>query len=141
MKTWEEFEKWLNSGNIPKQLESLKDIPLFDNWLHQIRQATGVQATARKEGVRKSYQIKENKDQLEVTYELPANYDAADIVLFVREDYVKIEGLPEQQIELIKLPKLVKASVCKSKIQDDILIIRLTKRPRPIKFYRYTISN
>lgn len=141
MRGWEEFEKWLNSGNIPKQLEGLREIPMFENWFQQFRHASGIQSSEKQTENSQSYSIRENKDIIEISYPLPVHYDPVDIILFVREDFVKIEGLPEQHIELIKLPKLVKAKICKAKIQEDTLVIRLAKRPRPIKFNRHTISS
>ncbi|URN94286.1 MAG: Hsp20/alpha crystallin family protein [Candidatus Pristimantibacillus lignocellulolyticus] len=142
MKNWDDFEKWFSNTNFPKNLESLREIPVLDNWINQIKQATAATTTNKNEHASKSnYQIREGKEVLEVTFQLPIGYEQEDILLFVREDFVKIEGLPDQHIELIKLPKLVKSKECKAKIEEDKLIIRLTKRPRPIKFYRHFITN
>ena len=141
MKNWEDFEKWFSNANFPKNLESIKEIPVLDNWINQIRQATATPTSKNDQTPKSNYQIKEGKDVLEVTFSLPIGYEQDEIMLFVREDFIKIEGLPDQHIELIKLPKLVKSKVCKAKIEEDQLIIRLSKRPRPIKFYRHFITN
>ncbi|HIW33807.1 MAG TPA: Hsp20/alpha crystallin family protein [Candidatus Paenibacillus intestinavium] len=141
MKNWDDFEKWFNNANFPKNLESLREIPVVDNWINQIKQATGTPVNKHGQRPKASYQIKEGKESLEIIYQLPIGYDQDEIILFVREDFVKIEGLPDQHIELIKLPKLVKTKECRAKIEEDQLIIRLTKRPRPVKFYRHYITN
>lgn len=141
LKNWEEFEKWFSSTDFPKNLEGLKDIPVIDNWIHQFRQATSGPNKAKGKEQKDTYLIKEGKEMIEIIFSLPNGYEVEDLLLFVREDFVKIEGLPDQHIELIKLPKLVKARVCRAKIQEDKLIIRLSKRPRAIKFFRHSITN
>ncbi|MNH36541.1 hypothetical protein D3C79_973390 [compost metagenome] len=65
---------------------------------------------------------------------LPAGYDKDRLRLYVREDRLKLEGLPDGKIETIKLPKLVKPRVCKTLLKDDILKVKLRKRP-PIRTY------
>lgn len=137
MNRWSELEKWLNATNFEKGMEAFKDIPVVEQFFTSLRNAgkdkevkTGTQ----------NYRFKDGKEHIDVLYRLPSNYEAEELKLFVREDYIRIEGLPDDSIEMIKLPRLVKAKYCRAKIVEHELQIRLAKRPRSRKFFEHYIQ-
>jgi len=137
MNRWSDIEKWLNATNFEKGMEAFKDIPVVEQFFRSLSQSTKDKRQAN-EG--KNYRFKEGKEFIDLLYSLPMDCNVDELKLFLREDYVRIEGLPDEGIEMIKLPKLVKAKYCRAKIVDQELQIRLEKRPRPRKFFEHYIQ-
>jgi len=137
MNRWSDIEKWLNATNFEKGMEAFKDIPVVEQFFRSLSQSTKDKRQAT-EG--KNYRFKEGKEFIDLLYSLPMDCNVDELKLFLREDYVRIEGLPDEGIEMIKLPKLVKAKYCRAKIVDQELQIRLEKRPRPRKFFEHYIQ-
>ena len=137
MNRWSDIEKWLNATNFEKGMEAFKDIPVVEQFFRSLSQST---KDKRQSTEGKNYRFKEGKEYIDLLYSLPADCDVDELKLFLREDYVRIEGLPDDGIEMIKLPKLVKAKYCRAKIVDQELQIRLEKRPRPRKFFEHYIQ-
>lgn len=138
MNNWSELEKWLSTTNFEKSMEAFKDIPVVEQFFNSMKKTS---RSSEERTVHKHYRFKDGKEHLDVLYELPANARLDDIKLFLREDYIRLEGLPDETIEMIKLPKLVKAKFCRAKLVDGELQIRLMKRPRSRKFYEHPIQN
>lgn len=137
MSKWSELEKWLNATNFEKGMEAFKDIPVVEQFFRSLKHSY----SSKGERVEPAnVRFKEGKEHLDVLFQLPHEYAPDDLKLYVREDYIRIEGLPDDTIEMIKLPKLVRAKYCKAKIVDTELQIRLTKRPRPRKFCEHYIQ-
>jgi HSP20 family molecular chaperone IbpA len=137
MNKWSDVEKWLNATNFEKGMEAFKDIPVVDQFFRSLKQsAKGKQDDSEL----KSYRFKEGKEHIDVLYNLPLHCNKEELKLYVREDYVRIEGLPDDNIEMIKLPRLVKAKCCRAKIVEQELQIRLEKRPRSRKFFEHHIQ-
>jgi len=136
MNNWSELQKWLTTTNFEKSMEALKDIPIVEQFFNNMKSGSNEERSALK-----NYRFKEGKEYLDVLYELPAHTNIEDIRLYIREDYVRIEGLPDESIEMIKLPRLVKARNCRAKLVNGELYIRLMKRPRSRKFYEHHIQN
>lgn len=137
MNRWSELEKWLNATNFEKGMEAFKDIPVVEQFFSSLRNASKDKEV--KTGAQ-NYRFKDGKEHIDVLYRLPQHYDPEELKLFVREDYIRIEGLPDDSIEMIKLPRLVKAKYCRAKIVEHELQIRLAKRPRPRKFFEHYIQ-
>lgn len=138
---WDEVEKWLRQQSRQINWDSLKDSRWVEDFLSNFVPNQDADKDAFKGATHaQRWEIKEGKDVLEVTYPLPYGYDPEDLILYVREDCVRIEGLPNEKSEIIRLPKLVKARVCKAKIEDNKLNIRLLKRAKSTKFYTHTIT-
>lgn len=138
MNNWSDLEKWLSTTNFEKSMEAFRDIPIVEQFFNSMKHTS---RTTEDKTAPKNYRFKDGKEHLDVLYELPVHARVEDIKLFIREDYIRLEGLPEETIEMIKLPKLVKAKYCRARLVDGELQIRLTKRPRSRKFYEHSIQN
>jgi len=137
MNNWSDLEKWLHTTNFEKSMAAFKDIPIVDQFFNNLKRGS---QSDEDRSLPKSYRFKEGKEYLDVLVQLPVNTDVQELRLFVREDYIRLEGLPDDSIEMIKLPRLVKAKYCRAKTVNDELQIRLTKRARSRKFYEHHIQ-
>lgn len=137
MNRWSDIEKWLNATNFEKGMEAFKDIPVVEQFFSSLKNAS---RDSKERTATQNYRFKEGKEHIDVLYELPLHYEPEELKLFVREDYIRIEGLPNETIEMIKLPKLVKPKYCRAKIVEHELQVRLAKRPRPRKFFEHYIQ-
>lgn len=134
---WEELEKWLRHQSRQMNWDSLKDSRFVEDFLSNF---VPNQTVDKKTTHAQKWEIKEGKDVLELTYPLPNYYEPDELLLYVREDCVKIDGLPFDKSEIIKLPKLVRPRMCKAEVKDNKLTIRLLKRVKSTKFYNHTIT-
>jgi len=138
MNNWSDLEKWLSTTNFEKSMEAFKDIPIVEQFFNSMKKNS---RSSDERSVSRPYRFKEGKEYLDVLYELPVKTQTDDMKLFIREDYIRLEGLPDETIEMIKLPRLVKPKYCRAKLVDGELQIRLMKRPRSRKFYEHPIQN
>jgi len=134
---WEELEKWLRNQSRQINWDNLKDSKWVEDFLSNF---IPNQEANKKTMHAQRWEIKEGKEVLEVTYPLPKNYEADELLLYVREDCIRIEGLPGDHAEIIKLPKLVRPRICKAEMKDNNLVVRLLKRAKSTKFYTHTIT-
>lgn len=134
---WEQLEKWLRHQSRQINWDNLKDSKWVEEFLSNF---VPNQEADKKTAHAQRWEIKEGKNVLEVLYPLPKQYDPDELLLYVREDCIRIEGLPFDHAEIIRLPKLVKARICKAQIKDNKLVIRLLKRAKSTKFYSHTIT-
>lgn len=134
---WDELEKWLRHQSRQINWDNLKDSRWVEDFLSNF---IPNQDANKKTTHAQAWEIKEGKEVLEVIYPLPEKYDADEMLLYVREDCIRIEGLPFDRAELIRLPKLVRPRICKAQIKDNKLIVRLLKRAKSTKFYTHTIT-
>jgi len=140
MNKWDNIEQWFKEQSRSQNWEFLKESEWFEKWLKTFVQSVETQSKNR-EHKEENSSIKESKTQLEVIYKLPQQVIVEDILLFVREDCVKLEGLPNDARKIIRLPSLVRPQHCKAVYKDGYLRIRLAKRDKPMKYYLHDITN
>ncbi len=83
--------------------------------------------------------ISETRHFVHVKIKLPDGYDREQLRLFVREDRLRLDGLPNGKSEMIKLPKLVKPRLCKTLLKEDLLQVKLKKRPTNRAYYEANV--
>lgn len=140
MNKWEGIERWLKEQSLSGNWEFLKDSAWLEQWLKTFAQTIDAQ-TRNSESKESDFSIREGKTQLEVTYRLPADAVIEDLLLFVREDCIKLEGLPNDGQKIIRLTSLVRPKHCRASVKDGSLIIRLVKRVKPMKYHLHNITN
>jgi HSP20 family molecular chaperone IbpA len=125
---WNDIEKWMEGQQLPKGFEVLKE----PDWVEQYVRKLMTKALPEAAGVitgSKSSAVSETDHFVIVKINLPKDTDREQVRLFIREDRVRVEGLPKGNKETVKLPVLVKPRICKAQVKDDILHVKLRKRP------------
>ncbi len=113
---------------MPKGFELLRE----PDWVEQYVRKMMTKALPEAAGVMiggGSATFSETRSFLHVKINLPTGFEKEQLRLFVREDRLRLDGLPGGKPEIIKLPKLVKPRVCKTLIKDGVLQVKLQKRP------------
>lgn len=118
----------MEGQRLPKGFEVLQE----PNWVEQyvrkmmtksLPEAAGLLADSG------NATFSETRHFVHVKIQLPDGYDRDQLRLFVREDRLRVEGLPSGKSETIKLPKLVKPRACKTLVKAGMLQVKLQKRP------------
>ncbi|CAM4525176.1 HSP20 family molecular chaperone IbpA [Paenibacillus endophyticus] len=131
---WDDMERWMERQQLPKGFELLRE----PDWVEQYVRKMMTKALPEAAGVMiggGSASFSETRHFVHVKINLPDGFDKEQLRLFVREDRLRLEGLPGGKIETIKLPKLVKPRLCKTQLQDAVLKVKLQKRPTNRSFH------
>ncbi|WP_054024262.1 Hsp20/alpha crystallin family protein [Bacillus sp. FJAT-28004] len=125
---WDDMERWMEKQQMPKGFELLRE----PAWVEQYVRKMMTKALPEAAGVMiggGSATFSETRHFLNVKITLPEGFDKEQLRLFVREDRLRLDGLPNGKQETIKLPKLVKPRVCKTLVKENIMHVKLQKRP------------
>ncbi|WP_141506033.1 Hsp20/alpha crystallin family protein [Paenibacillus luteus] len=135
---WDDMEKWMERQQMPKGFELLRE----PDWVEQYVRKMMTKALPEAAGVMiggGSATFSETRGFLHVKINLPTGFEKEQLRLFVREDRLRLEGLPGGKPEIIKLPKLVKPRVCKTLVKDGVLQVKLQKRPTNRTFHETVV--
>lgn len=125
---WDDLERWMETQQLPKGFELLRE----PDWIEQYVRKMLTKALPEAADVRiggESATFSETGHYVLVKIKLPDDFDKEQLRLFVREDRLRVDGLPNGKSETIKLPNLVKPRVCKTLLKGGVLQVKLQKRP------------
>ncbi|MDQ0058323.1 Hsp20/alpha crystallin family protein [Paenibacillus harenae] len=125
---WNEIEKWMEGQQLPKGFEILKEPDWVEQYVRKLMTKALPEAAGAITGS-KSAAVSETENFVVVKINLPKDTVREQVRLFIREDRVRVEGLPKGSKETVKLPVLVKPRICKAQVKDDVLHVKLRKRP------------
>ncbi|MFX3633629.1 MAG: Hsp20/alpha crystallin family protein [Candidatus Pristimantibacillus sp.] len=127
---WDDLEQWLKGQKLPnKGFDMLREPDWVEQFVRKMMTKAlpgAADAIVEHSGGATFF---ETHHFVIVKFPLPAKVDRNELRVFVREDRIRIEGLPESRIETIKLPKPVKPQICKALVKEGILQVKLRKRP------------
>ncbi|GMK37999.1 hypothetical protein PCCS19_10530 [Paenibacillus sp. CCS19] len=137
MVKWDEMEQWMQKQQLPRGFDALKDT----GWVERYVKSMMANAMPEKPAMpgHSNAETFETHHFIVIKWNLPRGVRPSDLRLFVREDRIRIEGLPQQQRETIDLPKQVNPRVCKALCQDGVLQIKLRKKPVDRRYYETPI--
>ncbi|MCU6707710.1 hypothetical protein M6D81_03220 [Paenibacillus sp. J5C_2022] len=138
---WDDLERWMEGQQLPKGFEIFREPDWVENFVRKMMtkalpEAAGLLGSSSST----SAEFSETKQYLQVKYRLPTGYDRYAISLHVREDRVRVDGLPSGKHEVIKLPKLVKPRICRAVVRGGILLVKLRKRQRLHRYHEHGIQ-
>lgn len=125
---WNDLERWMESQQLPKGFEVLREPDWVEQYVRKLMTKALPEAAGLLTGSQ-SAAFSETEHFVTVKIVLPKNVEQERVRLFVREDRLRLEGLPNGNKETVKLPKPVKPLICKAQVKDGILHIKLRKRP------------
>jgi hypothetical protein len=139
---WDELERWLDGQRLPKGFDVMKEPDWVEKFVRKMMTkslpaaANSIMDQAEEnEGI----SFFETHHFILVKFHLPREVKREELRLYVRDDRLRIEGLPNGQKEMIKLPKLVKPTICQAVVKNYILQVKLRKRPRAGAYYEADI--
>ncbi|WP_336604312.1 Hsp20/alpha crystallin family protein [Paenibacillus sp. MMS18-CY102] len=143
MSRWDELERWMQEQQLPRGFEALKNTGWIERYVKTMmtkampeQMAQTVQASQQGHSRAETF---ETHHFIVVKWPLPQGAHPSSLRLLVREDRIRIEGLPSGEKETVKLPKPILPRVCKALCQDGILQVKLRKRPVNRQYYETTI--
>lgn len=135
---WDDLERWMEGQQLPRGFEVLREPDWVERFVRRMMTKSLPEIAGRMTGTG-SAATTESKQYIGVTLKLPPGTDQGALRLFVREDAVRVDGLPGGKQELVKLPKLVKPKVCRASVKDGTLHVKLRKRAGIRAFHEHTI--
>ncbi|WP_238190517.1 hypothetical protein [Paenibacillus sp. L3-i20] len=126
---WEDLERWMEGQKLPRGFEVLREPDWVEHFVRKMMTKALPDVAGHITGSR-SATITESKQYIVVKFKLPPGYVRGGIRLLVREDMLRIEGLPGGKHELVKLSKLIQPRICRTSVKDEILYVKLRKRIR-----------
>ncbi len=125
---WDDLEQWMEGQQLPRGFELLREPDWVERYVRKmltkaLPEAAGVMIGSH------TASISETRHFVIVKIKLPSDFEREQLRLFVREDRLRLEGLPSGKSEIIKLPKLVKPRISKTLLKDGVLQVKLQKRP------------
>ncbi|WP_314584119.1 Hsp20/alpha crystallin family protein [Paenibacillus terrigena] len=135
---WKNFEEFFG-GKLPfMQMEN--GVP-SQNWVEDYVQGIlrNIPTTAKKNNLLK-HDIFQTHNFVFIKVAIPQNVNIRDLQVSVSPNQIMIEGLPENQHHVIKLPEIVKFRDSKAKFKDGILQIKVRKNIDDQKFHDVYIS-
>jgi len=134
---WDELERWMEGQRLPQGFEVLREPDWVERYIRKLMTKALPEAAGAMNASKAAFT--ESEQYLIVKIKLPEHAVKEELRLFVREDRLRIEGLQRGAKEEIKLPKLVKPRICKAIIRDEILHVKLRKRPMSRTYYESAI--
>ncbi|MCA0754547.1 Hsp20/alpha crystallin family protein [Paenibacillus sp. N4] len=125
---WDELERWMEGQRLPKGFELLREPDWVEQYVRKMMTKALPEAAGAMIG-KGMATFSESRHFLQVKIILPEGFEREMLRLMVREDRLRLEGLPGGKTETIKLPKLVKPRICKTLLKNGILQVKLRKRP------------
>lgn len=135
---WDELERWMEGQRLPKGFELLREPDWVEQYVRKMMTKALPEAAGAMIG-KGMATFSESRHFLQVKIILPDGIEREMLRLFVREDRLRLEGLPGGKTETIKLPKLVKPRICKTLLKNGILQVKLRKRPGLKTYYEAVI--
>ncbi|WP_042162722.1 Hsp20/alpha crystallin family protein [Paenibacillus gorillae] len=136
---WDDLERWMEGQKLPKGFDLLKE----PDWVEQFVRKMMTKALPEAAGAMSSQgddpSFFETHHFVIVKFPLPPGVNRDELRLYVREDRIRIEGLPENRTETVKLPKPVKPRICRALVKNGILQVKLRKRPGARTYYEADI--
>lgn len=124
---WTELEKWVESQKLPEDFAKLREPGWIEQFVRNMMEHTLPETTkAFRNEV--DVAIAEQDNYIILSFNLPEGSDLRKLKFYVREDRVKISGLPDGKSKEVKLPDLVRTKQVLSSKKGDIIKIRLQKR-------------
>ncbi|RIX54160.1 hypothetical protein D3P08_07925 [Paenibacillus nanensis] len=136
---WDELERWMEGQQLPKGFEVLREPDWVERFVRRMMTKSLPEIAGKITGTGAAA-TKESKLYLTVLYKLPPGADRDNVRLFVREDALRIEGLPGGKSESVKLPKLVKPRLCHAVVKAGELQVKLKKRQGLRKVHEHLID-
>ncbi|MUT66719.1 Hsp20/alpha crystallin family protein [Paenibacillus sp. NEAU-GSW1] len=136
---WDDLERWMEGQKLPKGFEVLKEPDWVEQFVRKMMTKALPEAAQAMNGIAEEATTFETHHFILVKFPLPAGTKRDDLKLFVREDRIKVEGLPDNRTETIKLPRPVKPRICRALVKNGILQVKLRKRPGTRTYYETTI--
>ncbi len=136
---WDELERWMERQQLPKGFEMLKE----PDWVEKFVRNMMTKALPEAAGAivhSSAAEVTEGKRYLRVKLALSPGAETGDIRLFLREDLLRIEGLPGGKPRNVKLPKRVNPRYCRAAVRDGSLLVRLEKRPGGGRWHEHGIA-
>ncbi|AJY77293.1 Hsp20/alpha crystallin family protein [Paenibacillus beijingensis] len=125
---WEDMQSWLAKQQLPKGFDMMKEADWVGRLVRQMM-TSAMEGQRQNEGGQSRAEFVETQRHLLVKIALPQAAAPDSLRLLVREDRLKITGLPGQEEERIKLPKPVIPRACQAAYRNGILKVKLRKRP------------
>lgn len=127
MAKWDELEQWMKNQQLPRGFEALKDT----GWVERYVKSMMASAMPDKPGMPVSTgpETFETHHFIVLKWPLPQGVHPSMLRLYVREDKIRIEGLPNGKREVVSLPRHVYPRVCKALCRDGVLQVKVRKKP------------
>lgn len=135
---WDDLERWLEGQQLPQGFEALKEPEWVERFVRRMMTKSLPDIAGRITG-KGSAAVTESKQFITVKFKLPSGCEQTAIRLYVKEDLLRIEGLPGGRHEIVRLRKLVKPGVCRAVVKNRMLYIKLRKRTGYRKLYEHPI--
>ncbi|MBH5318094.1 Hsp20/alpha crystallin family protein [Paenibacillus sp. GSMTC-2017] len=126
---WEDLERWMEGQKLPRGFDVLREPDWVEHFVRKMM-TKALPDIAGHMSATTSAAISESKQFLGVKFKLPDGCKRDDIRLLIREDMIRIEGLPGGKHELIKLPKLVQPRLSRATVKAGVLHVKVRKRMR-----------
>ncbi|WP_208403111.1 Hsp20/alpha crystallin family protein [Paenibacillus sp. BK720] len=139
---WDELERWLDGQRLPKGFDVMKEPDWVEKFVRKMMTKSlpsAANSILDQADENEGLSFFETHQDLLVKFHLPREVSRENLRLYVRDDRLRIEGLPNQQKEIIKLPKLVKPTICQAVVKNYILQVKLRKRPKAGTYYETDI--
>ncbi|MFB9330614.1 hypothetical protein ACFFSY_32115 [Paenibacillus aurantiacus] len=135
---WEELEKWMRGQKLPTGFDLFRDPSWVENYVRgMVSKALPAVGNALGTGVA---DVTETSRYVTIVYPVDAGSDLSQLRVLVREDKMRIDGLPGGKSETVKLPHLVLPERAAAVLEGNSLIVKIPKRPRRKKVADVTIS-
>ncbi|TYP72711.1 hypothetical protein BCM02_108366 [Paenibacillus methanolicus] len=123
---WEELEKWMKGQKLPSGFDLFRDPSWVENYVRgMVSKALPAVGSALGTGVA---DVSETKRYVTVVYPVDAGADLSRLRVLVREDKMRIDGLPGGKSETVKLPTLVLPDRATAILEGNALTVKMLKR-------------
>ncbi|WP_127530071.1 Hsp20/alpha crystallin family protein [Paenibacillus kobensis] len=137
MTKWDDMEQWMKTQQLPRGFDALKDTGWVANYVKSMM-ADAIQEKGKLAG-QNAAETFETHHFIVIKWPIPRGVHPSELRLLVREDKVRIEGLPEGKKDTVPLAKQVLPRSCKALCKDGILQIKLRKKPANRQYYEMPI--
>ncbi|MFF2887733.1 Hsp20/alpha crystallin family protein [Paenibacillus sp. NPDC057967] len=135
---WDDLERWMEGQQLPRGFEVLREPDWVEKFVRRMMTKALPDVAGHMTGT-KAAQTTESKLYIGVKFKLPPGCDKDLLRLRVKEDALRIDGLPGGKHEIIKLPKLVKPRICQAAVKGGTLHVKLRKRPMSRTYHEHSI--
>lgn len=136
---WDELERWMEGQKLPKGFDVLREPDWVEQFVRKMMTKALPEAAQAMSGQSDTFSFFETHHFIIVKFPLPKQVNKEDLKLFIREDRIRIEGLPNNHIETIQLPKPVRPKICRALVKSRVLQVKLRKRPGSRTYYEADI--
>lgn len=128
---WKSFEKFFG-GKFPLQMENYNNRDWVENYVQDILSNIPV---GLKKNKLMNHEIFQTHNFVFTKIKVPDNINIGDLYISASSNQIKIEGLPDNQHYVIKLPTMVKARESRAKFENGHLQIKIRKMKDDQKFH------